>query len=58
MPVLPDDASMLAMAEKRVDKGDADAIKFLGDMHHQGRLELSKDVPRAIELWTQAAELG
>ena len=46
------------MIQKRVRKGDAEAITFLGYMYHQGDHGLTKDVPRAIELWTEAAELG
>ncbi|EJK44991.1 hypothetical protein THAOC_36425, partial [Thalassiosira oceanica] len=53
-----DDASALAMVQKRVDKGDAEAMKHLGDKHFNARLGLTKDVPRAIELWTEAAVLG
>ena len=56
--VSKDDASLLAMIQKRADKGDADAIKFLGDQYFHSKLGLAKDVPRAIELWTGAAELG
>ena len=53
-----DDASLLAMIQKRVRKGDAEAIAFLGVALWHGKLGLAKDVPRVIELWTQAAELG
>ena len=53
-----DDASTLAMILKRVDKGDAEAINYLGNTHYFGWLGLIKDAPRAIELWTEAAELG
>ncbi|EJK70323.1 hypothetical protein THAOC_08321 [Thalassiosira oceanica] len=53
-----DDASTLAMVQKRVSKGDAEAINHLGQRYYQGGLGLAKDVPRAIELWTEAAELG
>ena len=56
-PFPPDEASVLAMIEKRVNKGDAAAIKHLGDKYYHGHLGLTKDVPRAIELWTEAAEL-
>ena len=52
------DASTLAMIQKRVDKGDAEAIFFLGDKYFFGGLGLAKDLPRAMELWTEAAELG
>ena len=53
-----DEASQLAMIQKRVDKGDAEATHFLGRAYYNGNLGLTKDVPRAIELWTEAAELG
>ncbi|EJK71617.1 hypothetical protein THAOC_06920 [Thalassiosira oceanica] len=53
-----DDASTLAMIQKRADKGDAAAIYHLGCKYFCGGLGLTKDVPRAIELWTEAAELG
>jgi len=46
------------MVQKRVDKGDAAAITFLGAKYYDGELGLAKDVPRAFELWTEAAELG
>ena len=49
---------MLAMIQKRVDKGDGEAINFLGVKYYHGQLGLAKDVPRAIELWTEAADLG
>ena len=57
-PFANDDASKLAMVQKRVDKGDAEAIKFLGETYYHGGLGLAKDVPRAIEFWTKASELG
>ena len=53
-----DDASEIAMVRRRVDKGDAAAIKNLGNKYYLGNLGLTKDVPRAIELLTEAAELG
>ena len=57
-PFTNDTASQLAMMQKRVDKGDAEAITFLGDKYFHGELGLTKDAPRAIELYTEAAELG
>ena len=57
-PLPTDEASELAMVHQRVGKGDAEAIFFLGDKYFHGLLGLAKDVPRAIELWTEAAELG
>ncbi|EJK72978.1 hypothetical protein THAOC_05431 [Thalassiosira oceanica] len=64
LPVLQDvsfpdnDASALAMIQKRVHKGDAAAISHLGHKYYFGQLGLAKDVTRAVELWTEAAELG
>ena len=57
-PVPPDEASALAMIQKRADKGDAEATKSLGANYFHGELGLTVNVPRAIELWTEAAELG
>ena len=57
-PVPTDDASELAMVQRRVDKGDAEAINHLGHKYYHGYLGLAKDVPRAIVLWAEAAELG
>ncbi|EJK44136.1 hypothetical protein THAOC_37352, partial [Thalassiosira oceanica] len=57
-PLPHDDASGLAMVQKRVSKGDAEAINHLGEQYYYGDLGLAKDVPRAIELWTEAAALG
>ncbi|EJK75469.1 hypothetical protein THAOC_02807 [Thalassiosira oceanica] len=57
-PFTNDEASKLAMVQKRVDKGDAEAIYFLGNAYYKGSFGLVKNVPRAIELWTKAAELG
>ena len=53
-----DDVSSLAMIQDRVDKRDAAAINHLGSKNYFGELGLAKDLPRAIELWTEAAELG
>ncbi|EJK70843.1 hypothetical protein THAOC_07769 [Thalassiosira oceanica] len=48
------------MIQKRKSKGDAEAINYLGNKYYYGYGEtgLTKDVPRAIELWTEAADLG
>ena len=46
------------MMQRRVNRRDADAISLLGEQHYCGLLGLAKDVPRAIELWTEAAALG
>ncbi|EJK56551.1 hypothetical protein THAOC_23541 [Thalassiosira oceanica] len=56
---VPDnDASMLAMIQKRVDKDDPEAMHLLGTQYHLGKLGLTKDVPRTLELWMEAADLG
>ncbi|EJK65355.1 hypothetical protein THAOC_13793 [Thalassiosira oceanica] len=57
-PTPADDASTLAMIQKRVHKGDVLAKSILGDKFYHGKLGLAKNVPRGIELWTEAAELG
>ena len=57
-PLPSDEASMLAMVQKRADKGDAEAMYYLGDNYFYGELGLIKDAPRAIELYTKGAELG
>ena len=53
-----DYTSKLAMVEKRASKGDAESIFILGQKYYFGIYGLTMDVPRAIELWTEAAELG
>ncbi|EJK58282.1 hypothetical protein THAOC_21610 [Thalassiosira oceanica] len=53
-----DDASALAMVQKRVNRQDPEAIVQLGFKYFYGLLGLTKDVPRAIDLWAEAAELG
>ncbi|EJK53853.1 hypothetical protein THAOC_26629 [Thalassiosira oceanica] len=53
-----DDASKLAMIQKRVCKRDAEALNNLAGQYFLGNIGLTMDVPRAIELWTEAAELG
>ncbi|EJK45803.1 hypothetical protein THAOC_35563 [Thalassiosira oceanica] len=61
---LPDDsASCLAMLRERAGRGDADAVNQLGDQYYLGdrrfyEIRLARDASRAIELWTEAAELG
>ena len=46
------------MVRARVKKNDPDAIIFLGAKCFHGELGLRKDVQRAVELYTEAAELG
>ncbi|EJK70796.1 hypothetical protein THAOC_07816 [Thalassiosira oceanica] len=58
IPADDGDGSELSMVQKRVDKKDAEAISFLGSSYFHGNLGLAKDASRAIELWTEAADLG
>ena len=46
------------MIQARVEKKDPDAINFLGQKYFYGELGLQKDMRKAVELWTEAAELG
>ena len=46
------------MIQARVEKKDPLAINILGDRYYFGRLGLQKDARRAVELYTEAAELG
>ena len=57
-PQPDDEAQALKLLQARVEKKDPEAIKHLGDHYAQGKLGLEKDVSRAVELWTEAAELG
>ncbi|EJK74004.1 hypothetical protein THAOC_04346, partial [Thalassiosira oceanica] len=52
------DEDTLAMVHARVAKKDPEAINHLGEKYCHGRLGLQKDMQRAVELWTEAAELG
>ncbi|EJK70312.1 hypothetical protein THAOC_08337 [Thalassiosira oceanica] len=58
-PTPDSDAAMLALVRKRADAKDPLAADFLADAYYRGRyLGLQQDIPRAIELWTEAACLG
>ena len=57
-PYPKDDADALAMIQARVSKKDPDAIDFLAQQYCNGNIGLQKDMLKAIELWTEAAELG
>ncbi|EJK64210.1 hypothetical protein THAOC_15078 [Thalassiosira oceanica] len=60
-PVTPTheaEAEALAMVQTRVKKKDPEAIRYLGYQYMEGGLGLEKDATRAVELWTEAAELG
>jgi TPR repeat protein len=51
------DEEMIGELMKRAAANDAGAIYALGS-YHNGRTGLQHDRAKAIELWTQAAELG
>ena len=53
-----DDAEALSWIKARVGKKNPEAIKCLGDLYSRGRLGLEKDMSRAVELWTESADLG
>ena len=51
-------SDMLAMIQARVTKKDPAAINHLGHKYFVGELGLQKDTRKAVQLWTEAAELG
>ena len=57
-PFPDSDAAGLALIQKRVDARDPTAMSMLADEYQFGTHGLQKDIPRAIELWTDAAQLG
>ncbi|EJK49801.1 hypothetical protein THAOC_31286 [Thalassiosira oceanica] len=52
------DADSLTMIRARVTKKDPEAIDHLGQKYFFGELGLQKDVQKAVELFTEAADLG
>ena len=46
------------MIQKRVEKKDPEAIYLLGQKYFFGSLGLQKDMRKAFDLFTEAAELG
>ncbi|EJK77334.1 hypothetical protein THAOC_00841, partial [Thalassiosira oceanica] len=52
------DAATLALVQKRVDAKDPVATEFLAVAYFDGNHGLHQDIPRAIDLWTEAARLG
>jgi len=51
-------AECLAMMRARAEKKDPAAINLLGEKTRCGKLGLQMDFQKAVELWTEAAELG
>ncbi|EJK77025.1 hypothetical protein THAOC_01171, partial [Thalassiosira oceanica] len=57
-PCPDSDADHLAMIQARVKKKDPEAANYLGQKYFFGSLGLQKDMQKAVELYTKAAELG
>ena len=57
-PIPDNDVDRLVMLQARVAKKDPVAINWLGEAYFLGVLGLQKDMRKAVELWTEAAELG
>ena len=51
-------AAMLVQVRKRIDAKHPKAIEFLATAYRDGTFGLQQDIPRATELWTEAASLG
>ncbi|EJK70946.1 hypothetical protein THAOC_07655, partial [Thalassiosira oceanica] len=58
MPTPNSDTVKVALIRKRVDAKDPVATGYLAQVYYNGDHGLQQDVPRAIELWTDAARLG
>ncbi|EJK55255.1 hypothetical protein THAOC_25029, partial [Thalassiosira oceanica] len=57
-PCPDNDDDKLAMLQARVKKKDPEAIFHLGQKYFFGSLGLQKDTRKAVELFTEAVELG
>ena len=57
-PIPANDADRLAMVMLRVEKKDPAAIRHLGQIYFFGELGMQKDMRKAVELYTEATELG
>ncbi|EJK45432.1 hypothetical protein THAOC_35954, partial [Thalassiosira oceanica] len=57
-PTPDSNAAVLALIQKRVDARDPVATEFLADAYYSGKYGLEMDIPRAVELWMEAANLG
>ena len=57
-PIEEGDASSIARIQARVDSNDPVAMGYLANQYCSGGYGLEKNVPRAFEMWTKAAELG
>ena len=57
-PTMLDDVSHVALMQTRVDAKDPVAMDFLANKYSFGGCGLELNIPRAIKLWKEAAELG
>ena len=57
-PTPDSDAAILALVRKRVDAKDPSATNTLATGYCGGFHGLQQDIPRAIELWTEASDRG
>ena len=57
-PTPDSDADTIVQVQERVDAKDPVAIDYLAHAYWKEDHGLQKDIPRAIELWTEAARLG
>jgi len=57
-PILDEGPEKLALLQKRVDAGDADALFVLGQYYHSGECGLLRNRKRAMALWEEAAKRG
>ncbi|EJK45179.1 hypothetical protein THAOC_36225 [Thalassiosira oceanica] len=57
-PTPDSEAAILAQVRKRVDAKDPAATELLASTYYRGNDGLQQDIPRAIELCTEAALLG
>mmetsp|Transcript_14258 Transcript_14258/g.32304 ORF Transcript_14258/g.32304 Transcript_14258/m.32304 type:complete len:311 (+) Transcript_14258:101-1033(+) len=57
-PIPDNDADTLAMIRARVSKKDPEANNHLGEKYCHGLLGMQKDLKKAVQLYTEAAELG
>jgi len=54
----PNEVDSLVMVQKRADAKDPVAVEWLANRYFFGEAGLEKDASRAVQLWTEAAELG
>ena len=54
----PTSDELVEQIKKRMEIGDAEAIRSLGCHYYHGRYGLQRDYAKALELWHQAGKLG